>query len=326
MLSRHAEDVCWAGRYLERAQDTARILDVTYHTLLSTPAVEQATAWEGVLEVLGLSAHYRSQHGAVDHRLVHEYLLLDRTNSGSITSLVRRTRENVRGVRVLLSTEFWEAVNDLWLRLAARDLSRDLDEHPAQLYGLVKTGTQTVMGAADETMTRDEAWSFLHLGALLERAEMTCRLVDVHVRRLVEDDQLTTVGAFGPLLRSASASEAFLRTGQRPDAGDVVGFLLLSRSFPRSVLYSLVEAERHMAAVAGPNDRSRARRLMGRLRAELEYADVHELISGGLTTFLASIQADVREVTEAVADRFFPSVYDLAVQSVLVRSGEEVDR
>lgn len=324
MLSRHAEDTFWAGRYLERAQDTARILDVTYHTLLSTPVGEQDDTWDNVLEVLGLVPSYHEVHGPLEPRRCHEFLVADRTNPGSIVSLVRQSRENVRGVRELISSEVWETVNDLYLRLVARDVRRDLEDHPAQLYGLVKTGAQTVVGALDETMPRDATWHFFHLGENLERAEMMCRLIDVHYRRLMGSDLPASLSTWSPLLRSSSAAEAYLRTGRGADAAAVVGFLLLSRTFPRSVLFSLRDAEAHIEAVStAPDGSSRPRRLLGRLRAELEFADVGEVLDGDLTAFLVQVQAGIREVADAVSSRFFPSVFDTGVQEVRLRAGDE---
>ena len=322
MLARHAQDTFWAGRYLERAQDTARILDVTYHTLLSTPVTEQDDTWDNVLEVLGLSGHYRENVGEVVPRKVHEYLVVDRSNAGSIVSLVRAARQNLRGERELISSEVWETVNDLYLRLAARDVRRDLEDHPAQLYGLVKTGTQTMVGALDETMPRDHTWHFYHLGEMLERAEMGCRLVDVHARRLMGSDLPASLSTWAPLLRSSSASEAYLRTGRGADTIAVLGFLLLSRTFPRSVLFALTDAEWHIEAVSGDRS-SRARRALGRLRAELEFSDVREILEADLSGFLTDVQVQVRGVADAVGERFFPSLADLGVQAVQVRAGDE---
>jgi uncharacterized alpha-E superfamily protein len=324
MLSRHAEDTFWAGRYLERAQDTARILDVTYHTLLSTPAVDHDDTWDNVLEVLGLVEPYQERFGPVDPVQVHEFLVVDRTNPGSIVSLVRQARENLRGVRELISSEVWETVNDLYLRLAARDVRRDLDEHPSQFYSLVKTGAQTIVGAIDETMTRDATWHFFHLGENLERAEMMCRLIDVHYRRLLASELPSSSETWRPLLRSSSAAEAYLRTGRGADAQAVVGFLLLSPTFPRSVLFSLRDAESHIESVStSGTGSSKARRLLGRLRAEIEFSDVGEVLAQDLTEFLVLVQMDVRAVADAVATRFFPSVYESGLHAVRVRAGDE---
>lgn len=321
MLARLAENLFWAGRYLERAEDTARMADVTYHTLLESPAEEVAPSWEQLLEVL----HLRGAYGdaPLDAAPVLAFLVLDRDNPGSVIVAVSRARENARSVRELVSTELWEVVNDLHLALAARDLSRDLAEQPWELLALVRRTCLTVYGVASETMPRGDAWRFMALGRLLERAEMTCRLIDVRFghleqlagrsrRRGTDPEQRAPHGAdrtdfhhWVAMLKSASCFEAYRRRYRSSmDPADVVEFLLLAPDLPRSVLFSLTSAQRQLEALAGGGG-SRAARQLGRTAAELQYRDVTELYELDLHHFLGDVQHRIAGVGEAVADEFF---------------------
>ena len=229
MLARDAESLFWIGRYLERAEDTARLLDVTYHGLLEASVAEEFAAWTGVLAAVGLDAAFRERDLTPTASAVSSFLVHDRRNQGSILSAVEQTRENARTVRELLSTELWEAVNSFCLALRTRDLAAEVEAQPHELYGFVRQHCQTVAGVAAETLARDEGWRFLKLGWNLERAEWSCRLLRVRQVHLASAGFHEWVGT----LRSASALEAYRRAHRASmDPADVVGFLLLSRQLP----------------------------------------------------------------------------------------------
>lgn len=318
MLARLAENLFWAGRYVERAEDTARMVDVTYHTLLESPYGEVAESWAQLLDVL----HLRSTYGRTptDPMSVVRFLVLDRANPGTITASIARARENIRSVRELVSSELWESVNQLHLALGSRDLRRDLDEQPYELFAMVRRSCMMIYGVASETMPRDDGWRFMALGRMLERAEMTCRLIDVRYgqleamagpsRRLAGGDlphgaDRTDFHQWITVLKSASAFEAYRRRYRSSmDPADVVEFLLLEPDLPRSVLYCLTGAM-SMLEVLCRGRPSRAARRLGRATSSLQYRDVGELFEVGLHDFLDSVQDRVAEVSEAVADEFF---------------------
>jgi uncharacterized alpha-E superfamily protein len=320
VLARLAENLFWAGRYVERAEDTARMVDVTYHTLLESPYGEVELAWEQLLEVL----HLRTVYGdaPIEPERVMRFLVLDRDAPGSITSSIARARENVRSVRELVSSELWESVNDLHLALGSRDLRRDLEDQPYELFGSVRRACMTIYGVASETMPRDEGWRFMALGRLLERAEMTCRLIDVRYgqlevlagpsRRLAGPGAAPALGAdrtdfhhWIAVLKSASAFESYRRRYRSSmDPADVVEFLLLEPDLPRSVLFCLTGAMHQLTVLSGGRP-SRATRRLGRATASLQYRDVAELFEVGLHEFLDGVQDQVGAVAEAVADEFF---------------------
>ena len=318
MLSRHAESLYWTGRQMERAGDTARMLDVTYHALLESPHAEARRAWLDLLDVLSLDQAFRKQHDHVSARTVSRFLVLDPTNGGAIVPTVARARENARSVRELLSTELWEAINTFWLELQRRDLERDLDHQPYALYRLVKRRCQEVSGTAAETISHDDGWRFITLGGMLERAQLVCRLLDVRFGRYASGEEELDFYQAVEILKSASALEAFRKT--YPGAmtiSNVVSFLLLSPTFPRSVLYAIRSAEVRLQQLQLGAPPGRAWRVLGRLRADLEFADVGELLLGDLHSFLRRVQTDLRGVNDLVAVQFFRNTEELSVMHAI---------
>ncbi len=307
MLARHAESLFWAGRQIERAEDTARMLDITYHGLLEAMPWEAERSWSDLLKVLWLERPFSTRELSVRGATVSEFLVLDRENPGAILSSVGHARENIRAARELISSELWEAINSFHLELGSRNLRLDMETRPHELYVFVKRNCQMVAGVAAETMSRDDSWRFLQLGWMLERAEMTCRLLDVRY------SQLVTAGATGGFhhwlqtLKSASGSEAFRRRyGASIDPADVVEFLLVSRTHPRSVLFCLNAVENHLGRLeAGSLTMARPQRVLGRTRSDLEFLDTHELLQGDLHVFLDQMLGGLRQISEAVALQYF---------------------
>ncbi|MEX0705568.1 MAG: alpha-E domain-containing protein [Nitriliruptoraceae bacterium] len=336
MLARLAENLFWAGRYVERAEDTTRIVDVTYHTLLESPPAEIEHTWRQVLDVLSLTDEYDGELGG--DRVV-EFLVLDRDNFGSIHTSIANARHNIRSVRELVSTELWEVVNDLFLMLNSRDLRNDLVEQPYELFGQLRRACMTIYGVSSETMPRDDGWRIMAVGRLLERAEMTCRLIDVRYAQLVDlggpsvrlwttpanedearaqaDEASEALQKFAQgadradfhqwvaVLKSASALEAYRRRYRASmDPADVVEFLLLEPELPRSVLSCLMGAMRQLEVLCGTQPTASSRRL-GRTVASLQYRDVAELFEIGLHDLLESLQEEIAAVADGVADEFF---------------------
>lgn len=314
MLARLAEDLYWGGRYLERLQHTARVLDVTTESVFTSPRVDQREIWERALSTLVLEHSFRARHDTVDNATVSGFCVIDTENAGSIASLIRALRENVRRVRELVSSELWEAVNDLYLRFFATDVRRDLDDHPAQLYSFVKSAAHAVVGVAVETMTRDEAARFFELGMHMERAGTTTRVLGTQAAAL-ETRSKTGLEAWTPVLRICAARETFVRTGRAAEAESIVNLLLFSPVFPRSVRYSVVIADEHVRTLLSEGDNALlatahedhplVARLMGRLRGRCDYGDVNEVLSTGMAYTAVSLENDLRGVHKAIAERFF---------------------
>ncbi|MDX1691107.1 MAG: alpha-E domain-containing protein [Acidimicrobiia bacterium] len=313
MLSRHAEHLFWIGRYVERAEDTARMLDVTYHTLLESPPSEEGPAWRELLEVLHLHEVFDDEPTAA---AVSRYLVLDPANPGSVVSAVDRARTNAQAVRDRISTEMWEAINAFFLELQEMDLGTALDRRPYEVFRTIKNRCQAINGVSAQTMPRDDGYRFSVLGLMLERAEMTCRLLAVRYARLTRGSQPMWFHAWVAVLKSVSAFEAYLKEHEAAlEPTRVLEFLLLSTTFPRSVLYCLRVAETQLGGLT-PGTRSTAQRLLGRVRARCEFADVDEILDSGLDQFLEELQQDIYDVAEAVDAHFFRSGTDLDLRSI----------
>ncbi len=310
MLSRHAEDLYWAGRYIERAEDTARLLDVTYHGLLESPPGEAPAAWRELLDVLFLQDAFGDPE-AINAATVTRFLVLDPDNPGSIVAAVARARENVRGVRDRVSTELWEAVNSFYLEMVDRDLPAELADRPYEVYRLVKHECQAIAGVANESMPRDDGYRFLVLGRMIERAEMTCRMLAIRYARLRREAG-PAYHQWVAVLKSVSAYEAYLKEHRAAmDPTRVLEFLLLSPDFPRSVLFSLATAEAHLTDLVGPGTGAAATRLLGMARARLEFCEVDDVLASGLDEFLEGVQSEIWRVDDAIDRHFFRSGADL---------------
>ncbi len=321
MLARTAEYLFWTGRYLERAEDTARFLDVTYHRLLEATPGEEQQAWSDLLVAVGLEDEFAETGQALTSAAVSEFLVLDPVNRGSIRACIEQARANARGVREHLAMEMWEALNSLHLEMAARNLGMDLQRQPHELYGFIRQGVQSVIGVADGTWSREEGWHFFMLGLLLERAEMGVRSLRARHTRHQPD----AIHEWYATLRSASALGAYRRRYRDFDEVALIELLLLSPTLPRSVLFSLRGAEGILSVLTGDR-RSLALRLLGRVRAELEFADAAELCEDGLLDVLEVLEVQIRDVASAVAAECFLYRVELDLHALHLVPGDEVSR
>jgi uncharacterized alpha-E superfamily protein len=298
VLSRIAESLYWIGRYVERAEDTARILDVHLHRMLQDPWTDEERACRSLLSVMGTPADQE----AVGVTVVVERLGLDLTDSSSVLGALAAARENARGCRETVSSEMWECLNTTWLGLTdARARIELRGVHP--FFQWVRERCSVLAGLADATMSRDEGWLFLVLGRSVERVDMTARLLSTHTRAG------GSIPSWLTLLRSCGAWETYLRT-YRGSLSDrhAAEFLLLDRLFPRSVLAALVSAENCLAELEPGPGRvgvgTEAQRILGRARTDLAYRAPDELL-GDLPAVLAGLQRTCSSVNEAVSTRYF---------------------
>ncbi|GIJ52119.1 hypothetical protein Val02_90050 [Virgisporangium aliadipatigenens] len=300
MLSRIAESLFWIGRYVERADDTARILDAFLTRLLEDPWADEDRGGRQLLATLGAAS---PGDGRLTTAAVLETLAFDAENPGAIAGALTAARDNARGCRETVSTEMWECLNVTWHALGARRLAADR-LGPAVYLAFVRERAAVLAGLAESTMSRDDGWRFLVLGRSLERVDMTTRLLSVQADAAPEHPAWRTA------LRASGADESFLRThGGHVRADRVVEFLLLDRLFPRSVLHALTTAEdclrqldpsMERAGVADP-----ARRPIGRARTRLEYTDSKVLLAD-LPAALTDLQDACATASAAVTDRYFP--------------------
>ncbi len=305
MLSRVAESLYWIGRYVERAEDTSRLLDVHVHTLIEDPWVDEHTACRDVLSVMGVPL----PEGPLDARRTTATLAFNRGDTSSIVGALSAARENARGVREALSSELWEALNATYHALPAQQAAAER-HGPGGFFRYVRERAAFIGGLLDGTMPRDDGWRFLVLGRSLERVDMTARLL------WARGQQRGASSGWIGLLKSCSAHEAYLRTYRSAvEPEKVVEFLVLDRLFPRSVYAALVQAEACLveldptAGRVGTEDM--ARRLLGRARTDLEFRVSSDLLHE-LPALLDMLQRTCADVGSAVAGRYFHHTAALA--------------
>lgn len=312
MLSRAAEAVYWMERYRERAENTARLADCSRQLSLdASPGRENP--WESVIQASGDETLYRELLAAPPvEAAAMAFLTFDERNPNSILSCLAKSRDNARSVREIIPDEMWQEINTAYLYAAHAARERPRGPVPHSFYERIKRHCQVVTAIADATMTRDEAWHFGRLGYMLERSDKTSRLLDVKYFLVLPSVEY--VGApydnvqWSALLESAGAFEMFRKKHQQVLHANVVEFLALDPDFPRSILHCLAEAEASLRAVAGlPAGRpaGEPERLLGRLRSDLGFMMVADVMRRGLHEFLDDVQTRINEVHAALADAFF---------------------
>jgi uncharacterized alpha-E superfamily protein len=299
LLSRIAETLFWTGRYVERADDTARMVDAYVHSLLGEPHADEDAGCRALLAILGLPAH---DDGRLDVETALCELAYEQTSQSAIAGAVLAARTGARSAREVISSEMWECLNITAHELPAQRRAADrLGPHVYLRF--VRERAALFFGLADSTMSHDDAWRFLVLGRSLERIDMTARLLLARTAAAPHELGWTT------LLHACGAYESYIRTrSQAADAERVPEFLVLDRLFPRSVLRSLATAEDCLAGLEPgrqlPGIGDPTRRPIGRLRTSLEYADP-ELLPGQLPELLTTLQQACVAASDAITERYF---------------------
>jgi uncharacterized alpha-E superfamily protein len=297
MLSRVAESLYWIGRYVERAEDTARLLDVHFHEVLENPAVDESAATALLLTVMGLA-----DAGEPDSRTLLELIGYDESRPSSIAGALVAARENARGAREALSLEMWECLNATHNELAAR-VAAARDFGPAPFLAHVRERAAVFAGHVEGSMSRDAGYDVFVLGRSLERVDMTARLLAARIGADRDEEGWTAT------LRACSAHDAFLRGQQHGvDGRRVLEFLLLDRLFPRSVFAALRAGEEALARLDPDLGRSNvddpARLAIGRARTDLEFLAADRLLDD-LAERLHGLQRTVSTVSEEASRRLF---------------------
>ncbi|HVJ93235.1 MAG TPA: alpha-E domain-containing protein [Labilithrix sp.] len=328
MLSRVADAIYWMSRYVERAENVARFVDVNLHLALDFPDAPASEGkgsaavhgdgrtvgaqWEPLVATTGDSELFAGRYGEASRDNVLHFLTFDRESPNSIISCLALARENARSVREIISSEMWEQVNRAYLMVMDAARSRMALEASHDFFTQVKQASHLFVGTTYLTMSHTEAWHFGRLGRLLERADKTSRILDVKYFLLLPKP--TDVGGpldalqWGALLRSASAFEMYRKRHGGITPGKVVEFLLLDPRFPRSVRYCLNKAERSLHAITDSpmgTWTNSAERELGRLNAELSYAETKEILSRGLHEYIDNLQLRLNYVSQSVFDTFF---------------------
>lgn len=298
MLSRIAESLFWIGRYIERSDGTARILDVHLQLLLEDPWIDEDSACRSLLSVMGSVAPIDTSLARQD---VLQHLAIDRTEPASIAYSITAARENARRAREIVSTELWECLNTTSARMPRRLQAEKVHE----FFGWVRERAALAVGIIDSATSRDEAWQFFTLGRSIERADMTARLLATRSLTEASGPSWTTI------LRSCGAYEAYLRTYRGvPSSKNAAEFLILDRLFPRSILFALTQAESCVRELEPRTNRvgvgGQAQRLLGAARSELEYTPIGEVLED-LPLHMDAVQQVTLDTSEAIRQRFFPT-------------------
>jgi len=298
MLSRIAESLFWIGRYIERSDGTARILDVHLQLLLEDPWIEEDLACRALLSVMGSEA---PEDQVLSRQDILSILAVDRSEPASIAYSLGAARENARRAREIVSTELWECLNTTRARMPRKVSSDKVHE----FFAWVRERSALAVGIIESATSRDEAWQFFTLGRSIERADMTARLLSTRSLTEASGPSWTTI------LRSCGAYEAYLRTYRGvPSARNAAEFLLLDRLFPRSILFSVTRAENCMREIEPRSDRvgvsDHAQRLLGQIRSELEYRPIAEILED-LPRHMDNVQAATSAASEAIRQRYFPT-------------------
>ena len=313
MLSRTADHLYWMSRYTERAENTARMLDVNYQTSLLPQSAQVAKyGWQGVLSISELLPAYNKEHDQITPDEVIDFMVKDEDNPSSIISCLKGARENARAVRGALTTEAWETQNTTWLEVNRMLRNGALERDPAQFFEWVKFRSHLSRGVTLGTMLQDEAFYFSRLGTFLERADNTARLVDVKFHALnseffgtaTEEDQEYDFYHWSAILRSVSAFETYRKVYRdviKPER--VAELLILRADMPRSLHHSLHEVVANLDQVSN-DPGSETRRRAGKLLADLQYARVDEILATGLHAYLTQFLDRVNEVGARISQDF----------------------
>ena len=311
MLSRVASAVYWMNRYVERAENSARFIEVNLHL---TPDLPKGTLeqWDPLVATTGDQGTFAQRYGKATRTSVVDFLVADSTNPNSILSCVLAARENARSVRETISTEMWEHINRFYLMVREAIPRLSSTQALQNFLAEVKSMSQLLLGVTDATMSHGEEWHFARLGRLLERADKTSRILDVKYFILLPT--ASEVGTpfdiiqWSALLKSASALEMYGRRYGRITPEGVAEFLILDPIFPRAIRYCLIKAEDSLHVGSGSELRTYqnvAEKRLGRLRAELDFMELTENITRTLHEFLDDLQAQLNRVDDAVFETFF---------------------
>ncbi len=312
MLSRTADHLFWMSRYTERAENTARMLDVNYQTsLLPQSAASAQAGWWGMLSISELKTSYQTRFGDdLSSRLVMDFMVRDENNPSSIISCLRAARENARAVRGSLTTEVWETQNQTYLELVRMLRQGALERDPATFFEWVKYRSHLSRGVTSGTMLQDEAFNFLRMGTFLERADNTARLIDVKFHALGSDfhgqthEQELDFYHWSAVLRSVSAFEVYRKVYRdviKPER--VAELLILRADMPRSLHGCLREVIANLDSVT-LDPTSQSRRRAGKLRADLQFARIDEILATGLHAFLTQFLDRINEIGAHVSREF----------------------
>ena len=301
------------NRYLERAENAARLIDTQLHMLLDLPSLrEDPNAWKPLVDITGDGKYFSEKVGKPTRENVMFFHTFDSAYPHSIKSCLTAARENARSVREVIPSEMWEMINKLYLEVTGAGKSSTAFKDPYRFYSEIKIASHLIMGIAYTTMSRGESWHFAQLGRFLERADKTSRILDV--KYFIILPTLDYIGSsmdsvqWSALLKSTSSFEMYRKKFNLISPENIINFLVFDREFPRSILYCINHAEQALSRIMGTpigTFSNELERQFGKLSGKINYSNVSEVLSIGLHEYLDNIQSELNNLGDAIHESFF---------------------
>ncbi len=311
MLSRVAHHIYWMNRYIERAENYARFMDVNFNLSLDLQP-DEAAQWKPLVVTTGDWPIYESLYKTVDKGKVIHFLGFDARNTNSIHNCIVNARENARAIRPEITKEVWEQINYLYYFVKEGTEKKRWEKNDPRKYFIeIKKGCQMLYGIFGSTISKSEGWHFGKIGQLIERADKTSRVLDVKYHMLLPES--AKVGSpfdliqWSALLKSVSAYDMYRKKYGKLTALGICEFLIFDKDFPRSVLSCLIGVDRSLRSNVGAGEayRRKAEKQLGLLRSQLEFSDINEVFDSGMHEFLDMIQSKLNEVSESLYKNYF---------------------
>lgn len=311
MLSRVANSIYWMCRYIERAENVARFISVNLNLLLDMPS-EIGKHWEPLVMITGDQEYFEDKYQVYSKEAVVNFLTFDRGYYNSIVSCLAAARENARSIREIISSEMWEHLNTFYLEMADPRFHPMALQDSHKFFKIIQMRSHLFTGLMDSTMSHGEAWNFARMGMMLERADKTSRILDVKYFMLLPQADLVNTPVdniqWTAVLKSASAFEMYRKEHHLITPRMVASFLIFDEHFPRSIRHCVGKAQICLTRIKNGSPSGTvnlAEKQFGRLKADLEYTDIDEVIKQGMHEYLDSLQTRLNQIDLAVGVTFF---------------------
>ncbi len=309
MLSRVANSIYWMSRYLERANNVSRFVEVNLHLILDMNLSRKQMQWEPLVITSGDNEDFLKRYHYADEKNVVRFLTFDEKNPNSITSCILLARENARTVRESIPSELWETINELYHLVKKNSRKRKLNDLQS-FYGAMNQYGNLMTGVYQDTFSHSEAWHFSQVGMMLERADKTARMLDVKYFLLLPSAESTNTPydtvEWSAVLKSASAFEMYRKQYHSINCHNVANFLLFDPHFPRAIKYCINTAARSLQSIIDLlNIEVRAKDEMLKLQEMLSKTNIEQILNNGLHEFIDIFQLNINVLDRAIYESFF---------------------
>jgi len=335
MLSRVANSLYWMSRYIERAENIARIVDVNLQLLLDLRNLNEerlARHWLPIVQATGDEKQFFEFHQKATGQTVTEFLVFQPENPNSIFSSICQARENARMVRDQITIEYWEELNRIYWFVKTPTARQVWKDSPSEFFQQIKAGSLHLIGLSYTTLMRNEGWWFAEVGKFIERADKTSRILDVRYETLPEKGVPAAISQtesleWSAILQSCSAWDSYKSIhGADVHPKLVTEFLLLNADFPRSVRFcvsKLNQSLRRISGVAEGRFSNEAEKLAGRLVAEFQFTTVEEIFGHGLHLYLDQLQAKLNDIGGALFNTYILQQFSNLEDEIMVQQEEQ---